>query len=155
MDKNKNPMAFGKKYQVGDELIQIKTLSFFEMVSLPTGILSSFCAKLPSLEKGENVTPEQIVDILQNVSIVPYVTELLGITKEQMEKIPAALGVEMVADWIDTNLSENFLTEAIRIKAGGTRIYSMFARSSLSTGTDMKTSGAGTHSDKSKDISRL
>ncbi len=148
MDKNKNPMTFGKKYQVGDELIQIKTLSFFEMVSLPTGILSSLFAKLPSLEKGENVTPEQIVDILQNVSIVPYVTELLGITKEQMEKIPAALGMEMVADWIDTNLSENFLMEAIRIKAGGTRIYSMFARSSLNTGTDMKTSGADTHSSK-------
>lgn len=126
--KPEKPIVFGKKYQIGDDIIQVKELSFFEMINLPSGLMSSLFAKIPETVDGK-IAPEQIANILGSVSIAPYVTELLGITEEQMKKIPATMGADMIADWIELNLSENFLMAATRIKAGGKRVYSKLSKS--------------------------
>jgi len=138
----------GKKYPVNGRVVTIKPLSFFELTALPEGLFSSVLRSVP--EGLDSVTEAIVLELIKG-NIPLYIGEILGLTKEEMQSIPGDVGMNMIADWLELNLTENFLKGAGRaIKTGKKIMTHLESAKSSSTTVIRPLKSEDTHSDKLK-----
>jgi len=125
-----------RRYTVGDRAITIKPLSFFELMALPEGLFSSIARAMP--EGTDAVTSAITLELIKG-NLPVYIGDILGLSRKEMESIPAEIGINMIADWMELNLTENFLQGAGRAITAGKRISTLTESPNVSSSTVIHT----------------
>jgi len=98
-----DPRSASKVYRVGDREYTLRPWGFFDILALPT-VFSRILDKLPS---DRAASPADVIAAFRG-DIHIIVAEQLGIPVDEMPLIPADVGLRMVSDFIEMNLTENF-----------------------------------------------
>ena len=115
---NENPFA-ERTYVVGEKTYRLRPLSFFELLDLPE-LVVKIVEELPD---DRDATPLEIAQVAKE-EIKGVLATCLGIEPVGLKDIPAAQGMEMLADFLEMNLNENFFKALGRAVAAGKQIYS-------------------------------
>ena len=119
-----NPFS-EKHYVVGEKTYTLRPLSLFELLDLPE-LLVKIIESLPS---GRDAKPVEIARAAKD-EIKGLLSRCLGIKPGELKEIPAAKGMEILADFMEANLNENFFEALRRAVAAGKSIYSISSKPS-------------------------
>jgi hypothetical protein len=116
----------GRDYLINGKTVRVRPLSFFEAMQLPD-LIGKVLEVLPE-------TKDVPVDYAKIFTAIRDEVQILfarcaGLEPEGLQQIPMELGMEMFADWVEANFSENFFKAVQRGLAAGKRISTGFLRS--------------------------
>lgn len=120
---NENPFP-EKVYNVGGQEYKMCPLSFFEVLEMPELIVRVF-EKIP---EGTPITADLIAYHAKG-ELQGLLCRVLDADPEDLKAIPASVGMEMIADFMEVNLDENFCKALGRAVDAGKRIYSGLVKS--------------------------
>ena len=123
--KRKSPFPEERTHQVAGKTYTIKPMSFFDLVELPQTLLGAVLQSVPVNDTGKIAGADVMVTI--SGYSADLVAEQIGCTKDDLKAIPADQGAAMVADWMELNLTENFLKALVRIVRAGKQISSSWS----------------------------
>ena len=118
MTKTENPFPAEKIYKTGEKQYVLRPLSTWDALDLMDAIVKMF-STLPG--NGINATPADIASAGKSLFRC-YLAMCLGIAEDEFRSIPADVGAAMVADFMEVNLTENFLSNLARIARAGSQI---------------------------------
>ena len=121
---SENPFA-EKTYLVGGKTVMVRPLSFFEAMQMPD-LIGKILKALPEKD-GPMDYPKIFMAVRDEVQIL--FCRCAGLKSEDLQEIPMESGMEMLADWMEANLSENFIRALQRGLAAGKRISTGFLKS--------------------------
>ena len=123
--KRKSPFPEERTHRIGDKTYTIKPMSFFDLVELPQTLLGAVLQSVPVNDTGKIAGADVMVTI--SGYSADLVAEQIGCAKDDLKAIPADQGAAMVADWMELNLTENFLKALVRIVRAGKQISSSWS----------------------------
>ena len=106
--ENQTPYQATKKHKINGKTYEIKAMSFWELTNLPDTILGSL---IDSVENG-NVN---YIKLLRGKT-AQLIADQIGCKPEDFKTISAEKGLEIISDWLEVNITENFtkaLTEIV------------------------------------------
>lgn len=113
-----------KTYNVAGREYTMRPLSFFEILEMPetvVGIVERF-------PEGAPITASLIAYHAKG-EIRGLLCRVLDAEPDDLKEIPADVGMRIVADFMEVNLSENFCRALGRAVDAGKRIYSELVKS--------------------------
>jgi hypothetical protein len=113
-----------KTYNVNGREFSQRPLSFFEILEMPETVVG-IVEKLP---EGTEITGSMIAFYAKG-ELQGLICRVLGVEIEDLKEIPGDVGMQIVADFMEMNLSENFLEALRRTVEAGKRIYSELVKS--------------------------
>jgi hypothetical protein len=113
-----------KTYNVDGREYTMRPLSFFEVLEMP----ELFVGVVERFPEGAEITASAIAFHAKG-EIQGLLCRVLEIEPEEMKGIPADVGMQMVADFMEVNLNENFTRALGRTVDAGRRIYSGLVKS--------------------------
>jgi len=114
------PYQATKKHQINGKTYTIKPLSFFDALNLPDAVMGAILKSLPS---DRDLTKTDVVMALRGQA-AQLLADQIGCKADDFKTIPAEKGFEIVADWLEVNVTENFTQALARIVRAVKRIYS-------------------------------
>jgi len=118
------PYPVVKKHNIGKKTYTIKPMSAFDLMALPDTLLGSLLQAVSVKE--EKVTHLDVMMAMRGQA-VQLVAEQIGCPVDDLKLIPAEKGVEIIADWMEVNLTENFIKALTRIVRAGKQIASSWS----------------------------
>jgi len=122
---SENPFA-EKSYLVGGKTITVRPLSFFEAMQVPD-LIGKILKALPETKEEPMDYPKIFMSVRDEIQIL--FCRCAGLKSEDLQEIPMEAGMGMLADWVEANLSENFIRSAQRALDAGKRISTGFLKS--------------------------
>ncbi len=135
-----------KQYRIGNELLTIRPLSFYEMMVTLPGVVGRIFEK--AADEDAQITAARIIEkagaevllLLNVVSGKGLATS--GVMENDFWKaVPIDKGLEIMADFLEINISENFMSALTRAVQAAKQIGLRLSSSLLSTDTQSTTSG--------------
>lgn len=108
-----------KQYTTAGKSYQLRPLSLFELLDLPELLVKV----MESLPEGRDATPLEVAQAAKG-EVKGLLARCLGIEPAELKDIPATTGMEIMADFLEMNLDENFFKALARAVAAGRQIYS-------------------------------
>ncbi|MBF0516955.1 MAG: hypothetical protein HQK97_07540 [Nitrospirae bacterium] len=132
-----------KEYRIGDKVITLRPLSFYElMVTLPGVVNRIFEATVGA---GVEITPGAIMEKAGG-EVLLLLNAVTGKDDEFWKCVPVEKGLEIVSDFVEMNITENFtsaLSRAIQtVKQTGLTLSSSLSGKGTPTATSEATQSA-------------
>lgn len=109
----------GKEHTIGDKTVVIRPLSMYELnVSLPTSM-----GKILDHVGTDGVNTQQLI-ACASTEIMELIAKTLDEPMDFWKDVPMDQGMEMIADFLEVNLTENFTKALQRAIAKGQKIGS-------------------------------
>jgi len=108
-----------KKYLIDDLEYVLVPLSYFDLLDLP----EIFINALKAYPDDGQMTPDMLYMALKD-QIKILIARQLGIAVQDLKVIPADVGMQITADFLEMNLNENFTSALSRAIKAGRAIYS-------------------------------
>lgn len=122
---SENPFV-EKTYLVGARTVTVRPLSFFEAMQMPD-LIGKILKALPESKEEPMDYPKIFMAVRDEIQIL--FCRCANLKPEDLQEIPMEAGMVMLADWVEANLSENFIRAAQRALDAGKRISTGFLRS--------------------------
>ena len=106
--ENQTPFQTVKKHEINGKTYEIEAMSFWELTNLPDTILGSL---IDSVENGH----VNYIKLLRGKTAL-LLSNQIGCKPEDFKTISAEKGLEIISDWLEVNITENFtraLTEIV------------------------------------------
>lgn len=113
-----------KTYNVDGREYVMRPLSFFEVLEMP----EIFTAVVEKIPEGTPVNASTIAGYAKG-EFQGLLCRVLEIEPGEMKRIPADVGMQMIADFMEVNLNENFTRALGKAVDAGKRIYSGLVKS--------------------------
>lgn len=115
----------GRSYMIDGKTITVRPLSFFEAMQLPD-LIGKILRALPESKEAPMDYPKIFMAVRDEVQIL--FCRCADLKPEDLQGIPLETGMEMLADWVEANLSENFIRSLQRALDAGKRISTGFLK---------------------------
>ncbi len=115
----------GRDYLINGKTYTVRPLSFFEAMQMPD-LIGKILKALPESKEESMDYPRIFMAVRDEIQIL--FCRCAGLKSEDLQEIPMESGMEMLADWVEANLSENFIRAAQRGLAAGKRISTEFLK---------------------------
>ncbi|MBF0568276.1 MAG: hypothetical protein HQK95_05350 [Nitrospirae bacterium] len=133
-----------KEYRIGDGVITIRPLSFYElMVTLP-GVVGRIFEKTAASD--EPMTPAAIIE-KAGAEVLLLLNAVSGKDNEFWKAVPVETGLAIMSDFVEMNITENFTSALIRAIQTVKQIGLTLSRSLSPKATDLEKFG-GIREDK-------
>lgn len=100
-----SPFPATKKHTINGKEYVIKAMSFWDLTNLPDTVIGSVLASLPNKETFDKA---DIVLALRG-KVPQLIASQIGCEPEDFKKISAEAGLGIISDWLEVNLTENFI----------------------------------------------
>jgi hypothetical protein len=114
-----------RSYLIDGKTITVRPLSFFEAMQLPD-LIGKIVKALPESKEESMDYPKIFMALRDEIQIL--FCRCADLKPEDFQNVPMEFGMEMLADWVEANLSENFIKALQRALDAGKRISTGFLK---------------------------
>lgn len=104
-EENKTPFPVEKIHTINGKKYTIKAMSFWELTNLPDTVVGNVFQALPNKKEFGKA---DIVMALRG-QVAQIMAHQIGCKPDDFKAISAETGLRIVSDWLEVNMTENFI----------------------------------------------